>query len=101
MPDYPVRTDQQIALLIRSFRKARGLTQDDLAQALGVTQQAASALERNPSVASVGRLLRTLSAMDVELVFREKGDDSVEKPAAKGKQSAKRSTKTKSSNLDW
>jgi len=102
MADYPVRTDQQMALLIKSFRKARGLTQADLALAQGVTQQAASAFERYPSAASVGRLLRTLSAMGVELVFREKDGESVGKPDAKSRlSSVKRSTKPNPPSQDW
>jgi HTH-type transcriptional regulator/antitoxin HipB len=102
MADYPVRTDQQMALLIKSFRKSRGLTQADLAQVQGVTQQAASALERNPSAASVGRLLRTLSAMGVELVLREKDSESAGKPDAKSRPSSvKRSTKPNTPSQDW
>lgn len=102
MADYPVRTDQQMALLIRSFRKARGLTQADLAQAQGVTQQAASAFERNPSAASVGRLLRTLSAMGVELVLREKEGKLVEELAVNRRPpSTTRSNGPKVPSHDW
>lgn len=102
MADYPVRTDQQLTQLIKSFRKARGLTQADLAQAQGVTQQAASALERNPSAASVGRLLRTLSAMGVELVLREKDGGSVDKPEARNKPaSARHGAKPNVPSQDW
>ena len=72
MSDYPIRTEQQLSLLLRSFRQARGMTQADLARALGVTQQTASDLERNASTASVSRLLRMLSALGVELVLRDK-----------------------------
>jgi len=102
MADYPVRTDQQLTQLIKSFRKARGLTQADLAQAQGVTQQAASALERNPSAASVGRLLRTLSAMGVELVLREKDGGSVDEREARNKPaSARRGAKPYGPSQDW
>lgn len=102
MEDYPVRTEQQLAQLIKSFRKTRGLTQADLALAQGVTQQAASALERNPSSASVGRLLRTLSAMGVELVLRQKDGESVDAPEARNKPTeARRSTKPNVPSQDW
>jgi HTH-type transcriptional regulator/antitoxin HipB len=102
MKNYPVRTDQQLSLLIKSLRKARGLTQADLAQAQGVTQQAASALERNPSTASVGRLLRTLSAMGVELVLREKEAESEAGPETRNKPSSvKGGTKPKQPFQDW
>ncbi len=72
MSDYPIRTEQQLSLLLKSFRQARGMTQADLALALGVTQQTASDLERNAAAASASRLLRMLSALGVELVLRDK-----------------------------
>ena len=72
MSDYPIRTEQQLSLVLKSFRHARGMTQADLARALGVTQQTASDLERNAATASVSRLLRMLSALGVELVLRDK-----------------------------
>ncbi|WP_332776093.1 helix-turn-helix domain-containing protein [Polaromonas sp.] len=76
MNDYPVRSEQQVPMLLKSFRKARGMTQADLARAMGVTQQTASDLERNASSASVSRLLRLLSAIGVELVLRDKQADT-------------------------
>ena len=82
MNDYPIRTEQQVSLLLKSFRQARGMTQADLARALGVTQQTASDLERNASSASVSRLMRMLSAVGVELVLRDKqtASDTAAKP---------------------
>ncbi|MDO8262766.1 MAG: helix-turn-helix transcriptional regulator [Gallionella sp.] len=79
MNDFPVRTDTQVSMLMKSFRKARGMTQADLARALGVTQQTASDLERNASKASVSRLMRMLSAVGVELVLRDKQTDADDK----------------------
>jgi HTH-type transcriptional regulator/antitoxin HipB len=76
MADFPVRTEQQVSLLLKSFRKAKGMTQADLAGALGVTQQTASDLERNAASASVSRLMRMLAAVGVELVLRDKADPS-------------------------
>ena len=105
MNEYPVRTEQQIALLIKSFRKAKGMTQADLATALGVTQQSTSALERNPSAASVGRLMRTLSALGVEMVLRAKTPVSVAAAVESGPEKrpdpAARSAKVKPTGLDW
>lgn len=70
--DYVIRTPEQLTPLLRAFRKARGESQADTAARLGVTQQALSALERDPSSAGIARLLQVLSALDVEIVLRER-----------------------------
>lgn len=84
MSDYPIRTESQVSLLLKSFRQARGMTQADLGRALGVTQQTASDLERNASSASVSRLMRMLSVVGVELVLRDKqtASDTAAKPTS-------------------
>lgn len=76
--DYVVRTASQLEPLLRGFRKARKYSQSTLANRLGVSQQALSALEREPETASFSRLLQVLAALDVEIVLRDKtsgGDD--------------------------
>jgi HTH-type transcriptional regulator/antitoxin HipB len=72
MRDYPVRTEDQLAIFLQSFRKARGLTQAELAVRLGITQQTLSDMERNAASASAGRLMRVLAALEVDLVLRDK-----------------------------
>ena len=57
---------------IRSLRKAAGLTQEDLAQALGVTRQTINAIENNkydPTLGLAMRLARLLNT-PVEEIFR-------------------------------
>lgn len=73
MPDFTVRTAQQLPGLLQAFRKQAGLTQAAAALRLGVTQQTLSALERNAEKVSAERLLRLLSILGVELVLREAG----------------------------
>lgn len=68
--DYPIRTRDQLRPLLIAFRKARNLSQATLADDLGVTQQALSALESNPASASFERLLGLLSALNVDMVLR-------------------------------
>ncbi|MGH8818850.1 MAG: helix-turn-helix domain-containing protein [Achromobacter pestifer] len=74
MPDFTVRTAEQLPALLQGFRKQAGLTQSDVALRLGVTQQTLSALERNAEKVSADRLLRLLNILGVELVLREAGD---------------------------
>ncbi|MGH8083652.1 MAG: helix-turn-helix domain-containing protein [Lysobacter sp.] len=70
--EYALRTSDQLRPVLQGFRKARDLSQTELASRLGITQQALSALEREPDSASVGRLMQVLAALDVEIVLRHK-----------------------------
>ena len=57
---------------IRSLRKAAGLTQEDLSQALGVTRQTINAIENDkydPTLGLAMRLARFLNT-PVEDIFR-------------------------------
>jgi HTH-type transcriptional regulator/antitoxin HipB len=72
MQDFSIRTPEQLIPLFVAFRKRAGLSQAELARRIGVGQQTVSQLERNPDKATVERLLRALTALDVELVLRSK-----------------------------
>ena len=69
---YPLRTSEQLIPLFQAFRKQKNLTQAQLATRLGVGQQTVSQLERHPDKATLERLLRALTAMDVEMVLINK-----------------------------
>lgn len=70
--DYVLRTSDQLRPILQGFRKARHCTQSELAGRLGISQQALSAIERDPDSVSVGRLMQLLAALDVEIVLRDK-----------------------------
>ncbi len=70
MNTYPVRTADQLPALLQGFRKAAGLTQAEVAQQMGISQQTLSDLERHAESVSVGRLMRLLSVLGVELVLQ-------------------------------
>ncbi len=61
--DYPLNTLSQLRPLLIGFRKANGLTQKDLSERLGVTQQTYSRLEANPASASIERLFKVFSIL--------------------------------------
>jgi HTH-type transcriptional regulator/antitoxin HipB len=82
MPDFPVRTAEQLPALLQAFRKQSGLTQADTAMRLGVSQQALSNIERHADKVSADRLLRLLSILGVELVLRKPGESSAPPPSA-------------------
>lgn len=69
MSDHPLRTAEQLSVLLQAFRKESGLTQSEVALRLGVTQQTYSTLERNAETVGVGRLLKLLGILGVELVL--------------------------------
>ena len=68
--EYPVRTPEQVGPLLAGFRNRNNLSQAELAQQLGVGQQTISQLERNADRATLGRLMRVLALMNVEIVLR-------------------------------
>lgn len=69
MPQFTVRTAEQLPTLLQAFRKDAGLTQSEAALRLGVTQQTYSALERNAETVGAARLLKLLNILGVELVL--------------------------------
>lgn len=72
MNEFVVRTSDQLSPLLRAFRKEAKLTQIDVAQRLGVTQQTVSALERNAEAVSAQRLTQLMNILGVEVVLRKK-----------------------------
>lgn len=80
--DYPIRTSDQLAPVLRGFRSRRNLTQSQLAERLGLSQRLVSALERRPHRASFERVLRLLAALDVEVVLRDRLESSSPNEAA-------------------
>lgn len=89
MDEFVVRTSDQLSPLLRAFRKEAKLTQIDVAQRLGVTQQTVSALERNAETVSAQRLTQLMNILGVEVVLRRKPEACTE---------ADSSLET---NLDW
>nr|WP_256489938.1 helix-turn-helix transcriptional regulator [Ideonella oryzae] len=57
--------------MLKSLRKARRLTQAQLAQRLGVVQSRVADIERNPGAISVEQLLQLLALLDAQLVVRD------------------------------
>lgn len=65
--DYPLNTLNQLRPLLLGFRKANGLTQKDVSERLGVTQQTYARLEANPASASIERLFKVFSILGVKI----------------------------------
>lgn len=69
--DYPVSLAPQLRQLLRSLRKARGWTQADLAQRLGVVQSRVATIERDPGAISVEQLMHILALLGAQMVVRD------------------------------
>ena len=61
---------EQLSLHLRSLRKARGLTQAQLASRMGVGQSRISAIETDATKLTAEQLLRLLAALDASVVLR-------------------------------
>ncbi|MEW6280521.1 MAG: helix-turn-helix domain-containing protein [Candidatus Eremiobacterota bacterium] len=67
-----VTTSKQLGPLLQGARKRRRFTQAELGARAGLSQKAMSMFEAQPERSSVQRLFRILSALDLELVLRDR-----------------------------
>lgn len=67
----PIIIADQLPTQLRSLRKARGLTQTDLAKLLRVAQSRVAAIERNPGAVSTSQILDVVRALGARLVLRD------------------------------
>lgn len=78
-------TDQQIGLRIRAARMARGMSQEKLGEALGITFQQIQKYEKGTNRTSVSALLKIAKALEVtaaDLVPELKGTGTERLPPA-------------------
>ncbi|ALA84829.1 transcriptional regulator [Stenotrophomonas maltophilia] len=71
-PLHTVRAAQQLAPLMRAFRRQAGLSQAQLAEQLGISRQAVGALERDPASASFERLMRIWAVLGLEVSLQQR-----------------------------
>jgi HTH-type transcriptional regulator/antitoxin HipB len=69
-------TEAQLAALLRQRRKARGLSQQQLAGKLGVTQARLSELESGRAHITLERLIALARLLDLEVVLRDRQTDA-------------------------
>lgn len=78
--DHLLQLPDQLALHLKSLRKAAGVSQAQLAQRLGVSQSRVAAIERDPAAISVRQLMEILQLLDADLLMRPRAD-AVASPA--------------------
>lgn len=79
--DHLLQLPDQLALHLKSLRKAAGVSQVQLAQRLGVTQSRVAAIERDPAAISVRQLMEILQLLDADLLMRPRAN-AVASPAS-------------------
>jgi HTH-type transcriptional regulator/antitoxin HipB len=67
------RTPAQLGAALKSARIRRGFSQTDAASNVGLKQKTVSSLENVGARTTVNTLYKMLSALNLELVIREKG----------------------------
>lgn len=72
--DHLLQLPDQLALHLKSLRKAAGVSQAELAQRLGVSQSRVAAIERDPAAISVRQLMEILQLLDADLLMRPRAD---------------------------
>ena len=76
----PDASDHLVGRNIRIQRMAKGLSQTDLAEKLGVTFQQVQKYERGTNRIGAGRLVRIAATLDVSLLVLFEGVDGVNGP---------------------
>lgn len=79
--DYPVQLPSQLRQLIKSLRKARHMTQAELAGHLGVGQSRVADIEHDPGAVSVEQLLQVLAMLGAQVVVRDTYADAATNPS--------------------
>jgi HTH-type transcriptional regulator/antitoxin HipB len=68
---YPIKTLGQLSLVLKGFRKEKGLTQAAMAERLGITQQSYAHFETHPETATFERVFMVLRMLDVEVSLNQ------------------------------
>lgn len=67
-----ISTTEQVADILRQRRKAKRLSQTEVAFKLGVSQARVSALESNPATLTLDRLIALANLLDLEIVLKDR-----------------------------
>lgn len=79
---YSVNTPQQLRTILRSLRQAKGLTQIQLGQRLGVSQKRIARIEAAPEVTAFDQIARMVTAMGYRLVIDEPASHKAAEPGS-------------------
>lgn len=69
---YQLQSPSQLGQYLRSLRRLRGMTQQDLGERMGVTKVRISRIERDPGSVSFGQLLKLLNVLGARAALEVK-----------------------------
>lgn len=64
---YPIRLTEQLKPQLKALRKARGLTQSQLGELIGIKQARMAEIEAHPGTVSLEQLVKLLSVLGASL----------------------------------
>lgn len=101
--DYVIQTPMQLSSHLRALRKARGLSQAALGEALGVGQTRVARIEGDPTAISVAQLIEVLGLLGVQLVLRDTSSarDDVPAPPPEKASARRGPASRRSAGSDW
>jgi len=74
----------QASSILKSLRKQKGLTQQQLGERVGVSQRIIARIEANPGSVRFDRILQVISELGVELIIREQETEKVKSDTVDG-----------------
>ncbi len=70
--EYILQTPAQLGPVVQGVRRSRKLTQAAAGAKVGLRQNAVSGMETNPGPTSLAQIFKLLSALNLELVVRDR-----------------------------
>lgn len=80
MADYSIGSGEQLRAYLKALRKMRGMTQQDLADRLGVTRPRVWKIEQSPADVTLVNLLSVLTALGVQLTIHDPNEAKQDTP---------------------
>lgn len=90
--NYPIKTLNQLPLVLKAFRKEQGLTQAAMAEKLGITQQSYAYFEARPATATLERLFTVLRLLNVDISLVQSASATATELAPPPEQSSQSAT---------
>ncbi len=82
MADYPIHTSDQLRGYLKAIRQRRRMTEQQLADRLGVTRPRVWKIEHDPGNVTLGNLLHVLTALGVDLTLRVEDEPTLSADAS-------------------